>query len=621
MSAALAIGDGPLDKGKAEPRPEHALRVQLLGSLQLFAGDINVTPSAPKVRQVLASLVLRRNELVTSDELIDELWDVRPPASAVPTLQTYIYRQRRALRDCDGFALTTFGNGYRLEMGVQEVDAFVFRDLVAAASRRQVDNQVEAASSAYAQALSLWRGPALNDVSHGTLLRPYVVGLEEDYVHALEKKFECDVSLGRQVDMLSDLRAAAARFPTNDRLRSLLGKALLKSGRKLEASTELKRAVVDYETGLGLGAPDSLITLKEEAEAASSGATLYTSESAPSLSPLDEPASTPDTPDTYFNQIPPIFTDIVGHDKELETSADFLMESLTTRPKRPPTLHSTGLPGHGKTLFARALAETLMGEFTSGAIYLSLPPRPSPDLVAQALASVLVKVDVEVDAGDVSSVLAAYRTVTSDLSLLVVADGVHDKRTLQMVAPSGAESALISTGNYWISGLKRSRTVVPGALVPTDAMRLVREAAGGEQLSQEDQYRVARLCYGVPQVISRATAEIDSLLNARQMGQLEAVTEEIVVRFMSDDREELVRHVENVAFGSATTARSLLALSTQGSGWHPIVDVAERIGSTAGRLSAALRPSLEGNLAQQKPGGQGPLMRVPDVVRHILTRI
>jgi len=44
---------------------------------------MEVTPTAPKVRQVLAFLLVRCGKLVQVGELIDELWGDDPPASAM----------------------------------------------------------------------------------------------------------------------------------------------------------------------------------------------------------------------------------------------------------------------------------------------------------------------------------------------------------------------------------------------------------------------------------------------------------------------------------------------------------------------------------------------------------
>ncbi|MFF6877557.1 winged helix-turn-helix domain-containing protein [Streptomyces sp. NPDC012474] len=93
---------------------------------------VHVTPSAPKVRQVLALLALRANTTVPLHQLVEELWEERPPCSAATTLQTYIYQLRKlpglgesqspGCPDSPEALVTTHG-GYRLSMPQSCLDA------------------------------------------------------------------------------------------------------------------------------------------------------------------------------------------------------------------------------------------------------------------------------------------------------------------------------------------------------------------------------------------------------------------------------------------------------------------------------------------------------------------
>lgn len=77
------------------------LQIGLLGTLQVVHEGVHVTPSAPKVRQVLALLALRANATVPLHQLVEELWEEHPPSSAATTLQTYIYQLRKLPGLCD----------------------------------------------------------------------------------------------------------------------------------------------------------------------------------------------------------------------------------------------------------------------------------------------------------------------------------------------------------------------------------------------------------------------------------------------------------------------------------------------------------------------------------------
>ncbi len=66
------------------------MEFKLLGPLEVVHEGRLITPTAPKLRRVFALLVSRSNQVVTFGQVIEELWDQRPPNSASTTMQTYI---------------------------------------------------------------------------------------------------------------------------------------------------------------------------------------------------------------------------------------------------------------------------------------------------------------------------------------------------------------------------------------------------------------------------------------------------------------------------------------------------------------------------------------------------
>src|SRR5215204_1754181 len=108
---------------------------KVLGALEIINGDRICTPTAPKLRRVLALLLLCANQVVHIDHLIEELWGEDPPKSAVTQAQTYIYQLRKVIAkeklDTPGRELlVTKPPGYVLRVGPEQVDAFVFQRLV-----------------------------------------------------------------------------------------------------------------------------------------------------------------------------------------------------------------------------------------------------------------------------------------------------------------------------------------------------------------------------------------------------------------------------------------------------------------------------------------------------------
>src|ERR1700742_2713765 len=60
-----------------------AIVLGLLGPLVLVRGGTVVPPSAPKLRQVLSLLAVQANAFTRVAQLVEELWEVNPPQSAL----------------------------------------------------------------------------------------------------------------------------------------------------------------------------------------------------------------------------------------------------------------------------------------------------------------------------------------------------------------------------------------------------------------------------------------------------------------------------------------------------------------------------------------------------------
>jgi DNA-binding SARP family transcriptional activator len=220
------------------------VRASVLGPLLLQRGSEDFTPSAPKLRKVLALLLLNADTVVPAASLIRELWHDRPPSSAQTTLQTYVLQLRRLIGGNHGKdtsrkpgrdVLTTEVGGYRLRMQPGELDVQEYKLLVSDGRRAFAESRWQTAAEVLARAQALWRGPALVDVEAGQLLRPLIVGLDESYVTTIEQSIEANLRLGRHLEILSDLTALVAEHRFHENLHGLLMLALHRCGRRNDA--------------------------------------------------------------------------------------------------------------------------------------------------------------------------------------------------------------------------------------------------------------------------------------------------------------------------------------------------------------------------------------------------
>ena len=108
-------------------------------------------------RALLALLILRANELVSSDRLVEELWGEDPPATAHKMLHNQVSGLRQVLGR--NGRLETHGSAYRLNVNPGERDVDRFEELLAS-GRDQLASDPGAAAEKLRQALSLWHGRA-----------------------------------------------------------------------------------------------------------------------------------------------------------------------------------------------------------------------------------------------------------------------------------------------------------------------------------------------------------------------------------------------------------------------------------------------------------------------------
>jgi WD40 repeat protein/DNA-binding SARP family transcriptional activator len=230
------------------------LEFRLLGPLEVI-GDRGVALSigTGRRRALLALLILRANELVASDRLVDELWGESPP----PTAQKMLHNQVAALRQELGRngRLETQGRAYRLNVRPGERDVDRFEELVAS-GRAQLEADPDGAAEKLRQALELWRGPALSDLAYEAFVQPEIARLEERRWAAFEARVDAELALGRHADLVSELEAAVAEQPLREHLHGQLMLALYRCGRQAEALEAFRaaRSTLVEEIGVEPGA-------------------------------------------------------------------------------------------------------------------------------------------------------------------------------------------------------------------------------------------------------------------------------------------------------------------------------------------------------------------------------
>ncbi|WFE62995.1 MULTISPECIES: AfsR/SARP family transcriptional regulator [Micromonospora] len=232
----------------------------VLGPLSVLSNSVNKTPSARKPRNVLAMLLVHADQVVPVSSLISELWEDDPPVSSLTTLQTYILNLRKL------FVAATHRPAPEItkEVLVTRVGGYMFRSETSVLDVREYDKLVLAGWSALAdgddltgmtrltEALRLWRGAALVDVSLGRVLESKRRELEESRLMVTEYLVGAKLRLGMYREVLTELAALTAENPLHEGLQAQYMRALHLGGRRaqaLEVFHRLRRNLID-ELGL-----------------------------------------------------------------------------------------------------------------------------------------------------------------------------------------------------------------------------------------------------------------------------------------------------------------------------------------------------------------------------------
>jgi DNA-binding SARP family transcriptional activator len=206
------------------------MEYRILGPLEVLENGRQIDLGRAKQRALLAILLLHANAVVSTDHLIDALWEDDPPETAQKALQVYVSRLRKALGK---ERIETKAPGYRLRITEGELDLEHFQ--------RLADDDPR-------DALALWREPPLAEFAHDRFAQGEIARLEELRVACRERALETDLEQGRHGAVVGELERLVREYPLRESLRAQLMLALYRSGQQaeaLDAYQSARRALTD----------------------------------------------------------------------------------------------------------------------------------------------------------------------------------------------------------------------------------------------------------------------------------------------------------------------------------------------------------------------------------------
>ncbi|MFG2767636.1 BTAD domain-containing putative transcriptional regulator [Streptomyces rubiginosohelvolus] len=533
------------------------MRFQLLGPLCISDGEHAVVLQPSKPTNLLATLLLRSGTIVSADYLLHTVWDTEPPATAKAALQSCVLRLRRIFIK-HGIAddtIESVASGYRMRVSGDTLDLADFRNLMAAADRAA---DYEDECQILRQALSLWHGPVLANVTSQVLHRDEVPRLSNERLRALERLCDLELSLGRCHHVLADLWDATRSHPERERFAEQLIEALYRTGRQTEALTEfdrvkrrlkeefgidpgapLQRLQMSVLRGADLGSPPTgpvqSIAVSPRMPATPPIASLSASSGlrvSQSVSGRLPPAasSTAGGPPTHSFAFPvvlgpvPCFAGRSDHLKALK------QQLAAANPGTSSLVVVSGAPGVGKTALALQAAHHSQGAFPAGSAAVSMSRSDGSPL---SLSEIRAQIPAPSKSGR---------------RLLILDDAVSAEQTRPLLLPP-SDGVTVVTSRRRLSGLAATHggTVCRlDALTEEESQELLVGLLGHDRVAREpDAARsLAQLCGYFPLSLRIAAARLTTRPFLSIGDCTQWLSEDLLSRlFLTDEPEASVLHV------------------------------------------------------------------------------
>ena len=238
------------------------LRISVLG---LISGELDseVVDLGPRrQRAVLARLVAGRGRVVSTDRLIDDLWNGEPPPKALAGLQVQVSNLRRVIEPsrpprAPATVLVSEQPGYALRLPRSSVDVWEFEAIATVGDADDPASRLDELDGA----LRMWRGDPYGACSGESWAQPEVARLHDVRRSAIEQWASLAVDHGRAAEVVQVLAAECDDQPAREEYFRLLALAQYRLGRQADALATLRRLrrYLADELGVDPGPPIQLL--------------------------------------------------------------------------------------------------------------------------------------------------------------------------------------------------------------------------------------------------------------------------------------------------------------------------------------------------------------------------
>ncbi|WP_238007505.1 tetratricopeptide repeat protein [Dactylosporangium sp. AC04546] len=461
-----ALGAAPAEHSSAAG-PEGPVRLGILGPLTVHRGAQPVAVGRSARRALLGRLALSANTAVPVAELVDVLWDGRPPVNAAHALHTHLSRLRSALPPAGPHRTA---GGYQLDLADDQLDLGEFRRAVRGAAAVPPHRALDLLGWAAGR----WRGRPLEDIPQ---LRdhPLVTAVIEERIGMTLRYADLALAAGQALRCLPTLRDLAADHPLHELLHARLVTVLAAEGRQadaLSAYARIRQRLVDdlgVEPGPELTAAHRRVLRQE---------TVVPAQPHPERA---EPAPA---------QLPADLRAFAGR-----ADAVAALDRLAADPdaQASAVLVVSGTAGVGKTTLAVHWAHRVRARFPDGQLYVNLRGfHPTGAAVSgpEALHGFLTALGLP-PAGipaDADARSALYRTLLTGRRMLVLLDNARDAEQVRALLPAAPGCLALVTSRHRLTGLVAAEGALPvplDLLTHDEARALLTRRLGAERTAAE----------------------------------------------------------------------------------------------------------------------------------------
>ncbi|GAA2147221.1 hypothetical protein GCM10009760_37810 [Kitasatospora kazusensis] len=475
------------------PRPQspasQGLSIRALGELEVTIDGRPVPLGPVKQRLTLAVLVSRPNTTVSVDLLAEAVWADEPPASARKNLQSYICSLRKLLAPAGRpDRLVRHAGGYVLRVSPAELDLLRFEELLRAGRQAVQLGAAEHGARLLREALDLWSGPLLSDLSAGQAIWQEADRYAARRVAVCEDWAEVELGLGHAPAVAELLAETVREHPLRERLRAAHMTALYRAGRKTEAlaSYDDIRQYLARELGLDVSPTleavhrgvleDRLVEDRPVEDHGGPGR--------PRHSVTESVTPQPRHP---VVALPADLPDFTGREPYIQDLRQALLGE-----GRLVVLH--GPVGVGKTSLAVHVCHQLQAEYPDGVLSVRLrqengSPRPAASVLAELfraaglLGSVPRSALRAVAQEDCEEAAAVWRSWVARHRVLVLLDDAPDEESVRRLLPGTGSGSVLVTSRRILVGLGPLHQVGLGPFTQNESVTLLSRITGDAWLA------------------------------------------------------------------------------------------------------------------------------------------